>query len=87
MLHRHNIVLQGEILHHCTISSLNVTHPCTYTHFRRSFDVCIVDEASQITLPASLGPLRHASMFVLVGDHYQLPPLVQSQEARSDIIM
>ena len=54
-----------------------------FSHFRRSFDVCIVDEASQITLPASLGPLRYANRFVLVGDHYQLPPLVQSQLARS----
>lgn len=54
-----------------------------FTQLRRSFDVCIVDEASQITLPASLGPLRCANVFVLVGDHYQLPPLVQSQQARS----
>ncbi|RMY76547.1 hypothetical protein D0863_01865 [Hortaea werneckii] len=48
---------------------------------RRSFDVCIVDEASQITLPTSLGPLLHARKFVLVGDHYQLPPLVQNKSA------
>ncbi|KAK4699919.1 DNA replication ATP-dependent helicase/nuclease Dna2, partial [Phenoliferia sp. Uapishka_3] len=43
---------------------------------RRKFDVCIVDEASQVTLPTCLGPLRYADMFVLVGDHNQLPPLV-----------
>ncbi|PIB00773.1 DNA replication ATP-dependent helicase/nuclease dna2 [Cercospora beticola] len=48
---------------------------------RRSFDVCIVDEASQITLPTILGPLLHARKFVLVGDHYQLPPLVQNKLA------
>ena len=48
---------------------------------RRAFDVCIVDEASQITLPTSLGPLLHARKFVLVGDHYQLPPLVQNKVA------
>ena len=48
---------------------------------RRAFDVCIVDEASQITLPISLGPLLHARQFVLVGDHYQLPPLVQNKAA------
>lgn len=48
---------------------------------RRSFDVCIVDEASQITLPISLGPLLHARKFVLVGDHFQLPPLVQNRAA------
>lgn len=47
----------------------------------RSFDVCIVDEASQITLPTILGPLLHARRFVLVGDHYQLPPLVQNKAA------
>ncbi|CAI8612315.1 unnamed protein product [Vicia faba] len=47
----------------------------------KRFDVCIMDEAGQTTLPVSLGPLRFASMFVLVGDHYQLPPLVQSTEA------
>lgn len=48
---------------------------------RRAFDVCIVDEASQITLPTSLGPLLHARKFVLVGDHFQLPPLVQNRAA------
>jgi DNA replication ATP-dependent helicase Dna2 len=49
---------------------------------RRTFDYCIVDEASQLTLPVSLGPLRCAAVFVLVGDHYQLPPLVRDSEAR-----
>ncbi|XP_025658786.1 DNA replication ATP-dependent helicase/nuclease JHS1 [Arachis hypogaea] len=48
------------------------------------FDVCIMDEAGQTTLPVSLGPLAFASVFVLVGDHYQLPPLVQSIEAREN---
>ena len=62
------------------------THTCLGTQHpvfvRRSFDYCIIDEASQITLPVSLGPLRFARVFVLVGDHYQLPPLVQSEQAR-----
>ncbi|XP_078659491.1 DNA replication ATP-dependent helicase/nuclease DNA2-like [Branchiostoma floridae x Branchiostoma belcheri] len=49
---------------------------------RRKFDVCIVDEASQIAQPVCLGPLVHATRFVLVGDHQQLPPLVQSGTAR-----
>ncbi|PHU30986.1 hypothetical protein BC332_03079 [Capsicum chinense] len=50
----------------------------------KRFDVCIMDEAGQTTLPVSLGPLTFASKFVLVGDHYQLPPLVQSAEAREN---
>ncbi|KAF5339801.1 hypothetical protein D9611_009204 [Ephemerocybe angulata] len=49
---------------------------------RRRFDYCIVDEASQITLPTCLGPLRYADKFILVGDHFQLPPLVKNPLAR-----
>ncbi|KAL6873006.1 DNA replication factor Dna2 domain-containing protein [Trichoderma novae-zelandiae] len=48
----------------------------------RSFDYCIVDEASQITLPICAGPIRLARTFVLVGDHNQLPPVVRNEEAR-----
>lgn len=51
---------------------------------KRRFDICIMDEASQISVPASLGPLRLANSFVLVGDHYQLPPLVRSKIAMSE---
>lgn len=51
---------------------------------KKRFDFCIMDEAGQTTLPVSLGPLMFASKFVLVGDHYQLPPLVQSAEAREN---
>ncbi|KAJ3500973.1 hypothetical protein NLJ89_g9551 [Agrocybe chaxingu] len=58
---------------------LTIEHPL---FFRRRFDYCIVDEASQITLPTCLGPLRFADTFVLVGDHYQLPPLVKNPDAR-----
>lgn len=47
----------------------------------RVFDVCIVDEAGQITLPACLGPLLRCKSFALVGDHHQLPPLVQNRAA------
>ncbi|XP_063047000.1 DNA replication ATP-dependent helicase/nuclease DNA2 [Engraulis encrasicolus] len=50
---------------------------------RRRFDFCIVDEASQISQPVCLGPLFYAQRFVLVGDHQQLPPIVQNTEARS----
>ena len=58
---------------------LGINHPI-FT--QRIFDYCIVDEASQITLPVCLGPIRMARTFILVGDHYQLPPLVQNREAQ-----
>ena len=49
---------------------------------RRHFDVCIVDEASQILQPICLGPLFYASKFILVGDNQQLPPLIKSSHAK-----
>lgn len=60
------------------VSALGVTDPLLR---RCDFDVCIVDEAGQITLPAIIGPLLKSKRFILVGDHHQLPPLVQSSEA------
>lgn len=45
------------------------------------FDYVIVDEAGQISQPAILGALMAADLFVLVGDHMQLPPLVNSELA------
>ncbi|RDW66215.1 hypothetical protein BP6252_09850 [Coleophoma cylindrospora] len=59
---------------------LSINHPLFN---ERTFDYCIVDEASQITLPVCLGPIRMARTFILVGDHNQLPPLVQNEEARA----
>ena len=58
---------------------LGINHPIFN---QRVFDYCIVDEASQITLPVCLGPIRMARTFILVGDHYQLLPLVQNEDAK-----
>eukprot|EP00884_Botryococcus_braunii_P022765 jgi/Botrbrau1/9172/Bobra.0236s0004.1 len=49
----------------------------------RTFDVCIMDEAGQMTLPVALGPLLRARAFCLLGDHFQLAPLVQSPQAQA----
>lgn len=45
------------------------------------FDVAIVDEAAQLLLPQTIGAIRLAKRFILVGDHRQLPPVVQSPKA------
>lgn len=46
------------------------------------YDVAIIDEATQVLLPNALGVVRLAKKFILVGDHNQLPPVIQSSEAR-----
>ena len=45
----------------------------------QSFDVAVVDEAGQLTEPGTLAAAALAGRFVLVGDHHQLPPVVQSE--------
>jgi DNA replication ATP-dependent helicase Dna2 len=47
----------------------------------QSFDVALVDEASQLTEPGTLAALNLADRFVLVGDHQQLPPVVQAADS------
>ncbi|RJX49702.1 AAA domain-containing protein [Halonotius pteroides] len=46
----------------------------------QAFDVAVVDEASQLTEPDALAALNRAERFVLVGDHEQLPPVVQAAD-------
>ncbi|MFC4359222.1 AAA domain-containing protein [Halobium salinum] len=45
----------------------------------QSFDVALVDEASQLTEPNTLAAVNLADRFVLVGDHQQLPPVVRAE--------
>ncbi|XP_045486956.1 DNA replication ATP-dependent helicase/nuclease DNA2 isoform X1 [Pieris rapae] len=49
---------------------------------RTTFDVCIVDEATQVLQCTVIRPLLAAKRFVLVGDPEQLPPVVKSKSAR-----
>jgi DNA replication ATP-dependent helicase Dna2 len=43
----------------------------------QSFDAAIVDEAGQLTEPATLAATALADRFVLIGDDQQLPPVVR----------
>ncbi|MFB6266255.1 MAG: IGHMBP2 family helicase [Halodesulfurarchaeum sp.] len=45
------------------------------------FDLLVIDEATQATEPSCLIPITHADRVVMAGDHRQLPPTVQSEEA------
>ena len=47
----------------------------------RTFDLVVIDEASQATEPACWIALQRTGRVVLAGDHCQLPPTVISQEA------
>lgn len=40
------------------------------------FDVCIVDEASQLSIPLSLAAMSRSAKYIFVGDHKQLDPII-----------
>ena len=66
-----------------TCQVLGATVYTNISHFPRNiiFDICIIDEAGQITEPAILQVLLLARKALLVGDSKQLPPLVRNEVA------
>jgi len=65
----------------CTCSGVH--HPALA---QLTFDMCVIDEASQVLLPASLRCLSRAHSFTLCGDHAQLPPLVRFGQLNSVLL-
>lgn len=47
----------------------------------RTFDLVVIDEATQATEPSCLVPITHAKKVVMAGDHRQLPPTVKNRKA------
>jgi DNA replication ATP-dependent helicase Dna2 len=85
--------LRGELLARRVVAS--TAHRCVSSSLmefvRRErgevpFDVAIVDEAAQITEPMTLAALNLGERFVLVGDHRQLPPIVDNEQAHSNFV-
>ncbi|MFN8671360.1 MAG: AAA domain-containing protein [Candidatus Sericytochromatia bacterium] len=49
---------------------------------RLNFDYSVVDEAGQLTEPGTISIILNSKKFILVGDHKQLPPIVQNEESK-----
>lgn len=50
-----------------------------------SFDVAVVDEASQASIPSTLIPFNAAEKTILAGDHKQLPPYASDELQQGDM--
>lgn len=75
--------IQSDLLNkYQIIASTNATAGCDLL-VDAHFDWVIIDEAAQASLPSAMIPILKANRFVLVGDHFQLPPVVINQEAKA----
>jgi DNA replication ATP-dependent helicase Dna2 len=61
-------------------SSISAVSNTVISHLR--FDVSVVDEAGQLTEAGSIAVISKSDKFILVGDHKQLPPVIQNEEAK-----
>jgi len=74
--------IQSDLLYsHPIIASTNATSGCDLLEDMH-FDWVIIDEAAQASIPSSMISIIKGNRFVLVGDHFQLPPVVINQDAK-----
>lgn len=51
----------------------------------KQFDLIVVDEATQASIPATAVPFKFGSKLVLAGDHKQLPPYHSGENASDEV--
>ncbi|VEN40836.1 unnamed protein product [Callosobruchus maculatus] len=62
------------------VTCLGAGHPVLS---KRTMDICIVDESTQVVQCTVIRPLYASKTFILVGDPKQLPAVIKNNEARS----
>ena len=72
-----SILTQGVNIVLCTCNEA-ASHRLTNTLEPK---YCIIDECAMATEPECMVPIRRAEHVVLIGDHQQLQPVIQSKEA------
>ncbi|MBC7473129.1 MAG: AAA family ATPase, partial [Candidatus Sericytochromatia bacterium] len=75
-------IIQKELNNFPLLACSSITAMSSALVKRLKFDVAVIDEAGQLTEPGALSVVLQADKFILVGDHKQLPPVVQSEQAK-----
>jgi len=57
-------------------TAYSLCYPTTKRLEGWEFDVCIIDEASQLSIPLSIAAMARTSKYIFVGDHKQLDPII-----------
>lgn len=73
--------MQGDVLRRAQAVFCTTSGAASDTLHGETFDVCVIDEASQVTEVAAMAPLLKARRLILAGDHQQLPPFIRGDYA------
>jgi DNA polymerase III delta prime subunit len=57
-------------------TAYSLCYPATGRLDGWEFDVCIIDEASQLSIPLSIAAMCRTGKYIFVGDHKQLDPII-----------
>ena len=82
---RLDLVRQRLLQTHIIVGTTSTLQSKSYLFSLKRFAVTMVDEASQILEPNIMGLLTQCGKFILIGDHKQLPAVVQQDEAVSSV--
>ena len=82
---RLDLVRQRLLQTHVIVGTTSTLQSKSYLFSLKRFAVAMVDEASQILEPNIMGLLTQCGKFILIGDHKQLPAVVQQDEAVSSV--
>lgn len=82
---RLDLVRQRLLQTHVIVGTTSTLQSKSYLFSLKRFAVAMVDEASQILEPNIMGLLTQCGKFILIGDHKQLPAVVQQDEAISSV--
>ena len=82
---RLDIIRQRLLQTHVIVGTTSTLQSKSYLFSLKRFAVAMVDEASQILEPNIMGLLTQCGKFILIGDHKQLPAVVQQDEAVSSV--
>lgn len=74
--------IEEEILKQAQVILTTNSSTATRSLSNILFDIAIIDEASQATVPSVLIPINKAKKFILIGDHKQLPPVIASNDCQ-----
>ena len=74
--------IEEEILKQAQVILTTNSSAATRSLSNIQFDIAIIDEASQATVPSVLIPINKAKKFILIGDHKQLPPVIASNDCK-----